>query len=71
MFKRSYIPFDFVERVRGVRLLPTTSAEFLKAAITLDVYGVGSEKEYVVPISMSTEHLGTPPPLPSLPTPFP
>lgn len=71
MFERSYVPFDFIQRVRGVRLLPTTSAEFLKAAITLDVYGVGSKKEYVVLISISTEHLGTPPPLPSLPTPAP
>jgi hypothetical protein len=64
-FGRTYVPFDFVERVRGVRLLPSTVADFLKAAITLDVHGVGKNKEFVVPISTSTEHLGTPPPFPS------
>lgn len=63
---RAYVPFDFVERVRGVRLLPSTAADFLKAAITLDVYGVGKNTEFVVLISTSTEHLGPPPPFPSL-----
>jgi hypothetical protein len=58
-----YVPFAFIERVRGVRLLPTNSAAFLKAAITLDVFGVGPNKEFIVPISTSTESLHQPPPL--------
>ena len=61
VLKRWFTPFDFVERVRAVRLLPTASAEFLKVAILLDVHGLEAATEFVVPISTSTRHLGIPP----------
>jgi hypothetical protein len=59
---RSFVAFDFVERVRGVRLLPTTTPDFLKAAISLDVYGTEGPREYVALIG--TDHT-PPPPSPS------
>ena len=64
--KETYVLLDFVERVRGVRLLPTTSTDFIKAGITLDVHGLSGPREFVVPISTSTEELGPRPALPSL-----
>lgn len=63
--KDSFVPLSFVERVVGVRLLPTSSEEFLKVGITLDVYGLPPGKEFVVPISTSIESLGPRPPPPS------
>lgn len=69
--KETYVLLDFVERVRGVRMLPTESAGFIKAGITLDVHGISEAREYIVPISTSTEELSPPPAFPSiLPTPF-
>jgi hypothetical protein len=56
----------FVARVRGVRLLETTSDEFLKVSLSLDVHGLKGTQEYVVPISTSTRALGPRPELPSM-----
>jgi hypothetical protein len=64
MLKETYQIFDFVERVRSVHLLPTTSSEFVKARVSMDVYGVGAV-EHDIPISLSTTHLG-PSPLPDM-----
>lgn len=58
LFKTWHVPLNFIERVRGVRLLPTTSRTHVKAAITLDVYGVAPGVEYVAPILTSVRHLG-------------
>jgi len=69
LLNRPYVPFDFIERVRGARLLPTTSADFLKVALSLDVYGIQGTKEFDVPISTSIEHLGPPPDLSFIPMP--
>lgn len=44
--KKTCVALDFVERVRGVRLLPTQSREFVKAGITLDVYGLREPCEF-------------------------
>lgn len=65
LLKRTYAVLNFVERVRSVRLLPTTSARYLKAAITLDVFGLQPGREFIVPVSTSTETLGPRPPTPS------
>jgi hypothetical protein len=60
--KKTCIILDFIERVRAVRLLPTQSSEFIKAGITLDVYGLPGPHEFVVPISLSTKALRSSPP---------
>lgn len=45
------IPFDFVERVRGVRRVSGATGGFVKFAITLDIYGLGESQEFIVPVS--------------------
>jgi hypothetical protein len=65
LLKRTYAVLNFVERVRSVRLLPTTSTRYLKAAVTLDVFGLQPGREFIVPVSTSTETLGPRPLSPS------
>ncbi|MFO0739629.1 MAG: hypothetical protein U0270_27270 [Labilithrix sp.] len=62
LMKTTYVVLDYIERVRTVRLLPTQSTEFVKAGITLNVYGLATPQEFVVPIALSTESLHAPPP---------
>ncbi|MFI5298902.1 MAG: hypothetical protein ACHREM_12460 [Polyangiales bacterium] len=64
-----FVPLGFIERVRGVELLPTTSVTFAKAAIKLDVYGVEPGTVFIALISMTTRELESRPPLPSAPAP--
>lgn len=66
LMKKTYVLLDFVERVHGVRLLPTSSKDFIKAAIRLDVHGLSGAREFVVPISIGTDELGPPPARPSI-----
>jgi hypothetical protein len=60
LLQRTYTTFDFIERVRSVRVLAAASGEHVKVSLGLDVYGIGPT-EYTIPISLSTLHLDPPP----------
>ena len=57
------IPFGFIERVRDVRVLslPTEASDILKASLTLDIFGMEPNQEFVISISTSIVELGPKP----------
>lgn len=56
------IPFGFVERVRDVHVLSLpTASDILKARLTLDVFGMEPNQQFVIPICTSVSGLGPKP----------
>lgn len=58
-------PLAFVKRVRGVRMMTPTSPHYLRARLSLDIWGLPDTCDYEIPIDSSTESLGPEPPRPS------
>lgn len=57
------IPLGFVERVREVRVLslPSETSDILRARLTLDIFGMEPNQEFIIPISTSIAELGPKP----------
>lgn len=57
------VPFGFVERVREVRVLPSPDLDsgYLRASLTLDIFGMSPSQQFVISISLSIAGLGPKP----------